>query len=118
MIKILIIAYIVSFYLALPGFFSKAGYNALLGLIPFYNIFLLMQILEINPILLLLLAIGLIFLPFRVFIVTLIVVFLPFMIGDAYSRSFIYSLIILIIPFIMFPLTAYLLGTYRYNMEV
>ena len=46
MIKILIIVYITSFYLSLPGFFSKAGYNSLSGLIPIYNLYILFQILE------------------------------------------------------------------------
>ena len=50
MIKILIIVYITSFYLSLPGFFSKAGYNSLSGLIPIYNLYILFQILEIKPI--------------------------------------------------------------------
>ena len=50
MIKILIIVYIISFYLSLPGFFSKAGYNSLSGLIPIYNLYILFQILEIKPI--------------------------------------------------------------------
>ena len=44
MIKILIIVYIISFYLSLPGFFSKAGYNSLSGLIPIYNLYILFQI--------------------------------------------------------------------------
>ena len=47
MIKILLIAYLVTFYLSLPGLFSKAGYSAYKGLIPIYNIYILLEILNI-----------------------------------------------------------------------
>ena len=47
MIKILLIAYLVTFYISLPGLFSKAGYSAFKGLIPIYNIYIFLEILDI-----------------------------------------------------------------------
>ena len=117
MIKIIVLAYLLSIYLSLPGLFSKAGYNALLGLIPIYNVYLLVQILEISPILLILLSLGLIFLPDRVFIGTLMAIFLPVIISDAYDKPIIYGLFSIILPFILIPIAAYINGTYRYDME-
>lgn len=116
-IKIILIAYLVSFYLSLPGLFSKAGYNGLKGLIPFYNIYILIELLEINPFLLILLSLGLIFLPIRGYLVTLVFLFIPFLIADAYDKKPITGLITCILPFIMFPFIAYFSGTYRYDME-
>ena len=55
-IRMIIIAYLVTFYLSLPGFFSKAGYNALKGLIPLYNLYILIEILEINQLLLIIIS--------------------------------------------------------------
>lgn len=117
MIKIIIILYLVSVYISLPGLFSKAGYKAILGLIPIVNIYILVQILEINPILQIILSLGLIFLDDRAYIVTLIFLFLPFVIADAYDKNFIYGLLCNIIPFILYPYLAYFNGTYRYNLE-
>ena len=117
MIKMIILLYLLSIYISLPGLFSKAGYNALLGLIPIYNIYLLVQLLEINPILLIIISLGLIFLPDRVFVATLIAIFLPFLITDAYDKSIVYGIFSLILPFILIPYVAYLNGTYRYDME-
>lgn len=117
MIKYILIVYLVSIYLSLPGLFSKAGYNALLGLIPIYNIYILIQILEINPILLILLSLGLIFLPIRMFFATLMLIFLPFIIADAYDKKMIFGVLGLIIPFLIFPLIGYVSGAYRYDME-
>lgn len=117
MIKYIVIAYIISIYISLPGLLSKAGYNALLGLIPIYNIYILVQILEIHPILLLILSLGLIFLPDRAYIMTLICLFIPFIIADAYDKGIIYGIICCVLPFIFIPYLAYFTGAYRYNME-
>lgn len=117
MIKYIIPVYLISIYLSLPGLFSKAGYNALLGLIPFYNIYLLIQILEINPIFLGIVSLGLIFLPFREYIATLVLVFIPFMIADAYDKKMIYGILGFVLPFIMLPYIGYFSGAYRYDME-
>ena len=56
MIKILLIAYLVTFYLSLPGLFSKAGYSAYKGLIPIYNIYILFEILNIKALFVILLG--------------------------------------------------------------
>lgn len=117
MIKVLIIIYILSFYLSLPGFFSKAGYNALSGLIPIYNLYILFQILEISPILLIIISLGLIFLPDRLFFGTLIFVFMPFILADAYDKGKITGLLCFIFPFVFYPILAYFTGAYRYDME-
>lgn len=116
-IKILLIAYLVPLYLSLPGLLSKAGYNGLKGLIPFYNVYVLIEILEINPLLLILLSLGLIFLPIRGYLVTLVFIFIPFLIADAYDKKPFIGLITCILPFIMFPFISYFSGTYRYDME-
>ena len=78
MIKILIIVYIISFYLSLPGFFSKAGYNSF----------------------------G-----------TLLFIFIPFMLADAYDKGKVIGFLCFLFPFIFYPLLAYFTGTYRYDME-
>ena len=117
MIKVLIIIYILSFYLSLPGFFSKAGYNALSGLIPVYNLYILFQILEISPILLIIISLGLIFSPERSFFGTLIFIFMPFILADAYDKGKITGFLCLIFPFIFYPILAYFAGAYRYDME-
>ncbi len=117
MIKILIIVYIISFYLSLPGFFSKAGYNSLSGLIPIYNLYILFQILEINPIILIIISLGLIFSPDRAYFGTLLFIFIPFMLADAYDKGKVIGLLCFLFPFIFYPLLAYFTGTYRYDME-
>ena len=117
MVKLIVIIYVLSIYISLPGLLSKAGYNALYGLIPIYNIFILVQILEIHPILLMILSLGLIFLPDRVFIGTMIGIFIPFIIADAYDKNILYGILCFILPFIFLPIIAYMNGTYAYNME-
>lgn len=117
MLKILIIAYLVTFYLSLPGLFSKAGYSAYKGLIPIYNIYILMEILNINSLFLILLSLGLIFLEDRMYIITFLFVFMPFMIADAYDKKFFMGLLGLILPFLVIPYIAYFNSTYIYDME-
>jgi hypothetical protein len=117
MIKILLIAYLVTFYLSLPGFFSKAGYSAYKGLIPIYNVYILLEILNIKPLLLILISLGLIFLEDRMYFITLIFVFMPFMLADAYDKKLITGILGLCLPFIIFPAIAYGNSTYIYDME-
>lgn len=105
--KYIVIAYFVIFYLSLPGLLSKAGYSLKDGLIPIYNIYVLITVLEINPFLLIILSLGLIFLPQRMFVATLIFVFLPFLLSNAYSRGIVFSILALVCPFLMFPVLAY-----------
>ncbi len=117
MVKIFLIAYFVAFYLSLPGFFSKAGYSAFKGLIPIYNIYIFFEILDIKPLFLMLLGLGLIFLEDRMFIMTFLFVIMPFAIADAYDKKLLTGIIGLFLPFIIFPYIAYMNGTYLYDME-
>ena len=116
--KYIVIAYFVVLYLSLPGLLSKAGYSLKEGLIPIYNIYVLLTILEVNPFLLIALSLGLIFLPQRMFIATLMFIFYPFFLCNAYSRGIIVSILTLLCPFIMFLVIAYSPNSdYLYNME-
>lgn len=117
MVKILLLIYLISIVISIPGLLNKAGYSMLQGLIPFYNIYLLIELLEINPLLLIVLSLLIIFLPDRLLIITMILIFLPFIIADAYDKGIIIGLLSLILPFIFLPYIAYLGGCYRYNME-
>ena len=117
MIKILLIAYLVTFYISLPGLFSKAGYSAYKGLIPIYNIYILVEILNIKPLFLMLLGLGLIFLEDRMYIMTFLFVFMPFMIADAYNKKFFTGVLALGLPFFVIPYIAYADSTYIYDME-
>jgi len=116
--KYIVLAYFIILYLSLPGLVSKAGYSLKEGLIPGYNVYVLLTILEVNPFLLIILSLGLIFLPQRMFIATLLFVFFPFLLCDAYSRGIIFSILTLICPFIMFLVLAYAPNCdYLYNVE-
>ncbi len=122
MIRIIIIAYLISLYLSIPALLNKAGYKFFYGLIPFFNIYLFFKVLEINPIFLIIYSILIIIAPFRELFITILVIFLPFMIGDAYETSLKYSFLGLVLPFIIFPYIGYFHGVYQYdggdNIEV
>ena len=115
MITKITILYLVTLYLSIPGFIKKAGYHPLLGLIPIVNIYYLLRTLDVNPIFLIVISLLLIFLPDRAYIVTTIVIFLPFMIVDCFEDNIIYSFITLVIPFVMYPYIAYIHGIYSYK---
>ena len=117
MIGIIVIIYFVSILISLPGLFSKAGYSFYKAFIPIYNLYILIQILDIKPIFLMLVAIALIFLNDRVAVATGICIFLPFMIADAYNKNFFIGLLGFILPFFIFPYIGYFSGTYIYDME-
>ena len=114
MIQTIGIVYILSLYLSIPGFIGKAGYNWLLGFIPFVNLYYLVLTLKIEPILLILVGILLIVFPERILIGTCIVMFLPFMIADCFETDLFYSFGCLILPFIFYPFIAYFHGSYLY----
>ena len=114
---LLVVICLISLYIALPGFISKAGYSFWKGLIPGYNIYLFFTLIEFSPILLLILALGLIFLPDRAFVITLLCVLLPFMVSDAYGKGKLTGFLTLILPFIMYPLIGYFIGTYAYDVR-
>ncbi len=116
--KYIVLAYFIVLLLSLPGLLSKAGYSLKDGLIPFYNIYVLLTVLEINPILLIILSLGLIFLPQRMFIATLMFIFFPFLLCNAYSRGIVFSILALVCPFIMFLVLAYAPNCdYLYDIE-
>ena len=109
--------YFICFYLSLPDFFNKAGYKSYLGLIPIYNIYLLCLILKIHPLLLAGLGLSLIFFPDRMLVATTIIVFLPFVIADAFSINMKMGILTALIPFIMYTVLAYIKGYYNYFEE-
>lgn len=116
--KYIVLAYFIVLYLSLPGLLSKAGYSLKDGLIPGYNIYVLLTVLEINPFLLIILSLGLIFIPQRMFVATLMFVFFPFLLCNAYSRGIFFSILTLICPFIMFLVLAYAPNCdYLYDIE-
>lgn len=112
----LIMVCLISLLIALPGFIHKAGYSLWKGLIPFYNIYLFFRLIEFPMIVLLLFSILFILLPDRVFILTLLVILLPFMVGDAYGKSKFSGVLTLFLPFIMYPYLAYFNGVYCYDV--
>ena len=109
---------LISLLVAMPGFIKKAGYKFIDGLIPGYNIYLFFTILEFPPILLIILALGLIFLPDRMFVATLFCALFPFLINDAYGKGKFSSLLTLFLPFIMYPYLGYFNGIYCYNYTI
>ena len=115
MIRIIVIIYLISLYISIPGLVNKAGYKFYYGLIPIVNIYFLFKVLKLNPILIIIFSLLLIFCPFRELFATMFVIFLPFMIGDAYESNLLYSFLGLVIPFIIFPIVAYLNGIYQYG---
>ena len=117
MIEKITLIYIIILYLSMPGFLGKAGYNLWIGFLPIINIYYFLKVLEINPYLLLILSLGIIFLPARMFLVTLIFVFLPFLIGDCYEEKMIFSFLALLLPFPIYPFIAYFHGEYQYIGE-
>lgn len=106
---------LLSLLISIPGFVKRSGEGFIKGLIPGYNIYLFLSAIEFPPILLMLLALGLIFLPDRMFIATLLCVILPFMVNDAYGKGKVSAILTLFLPFIMYPFLAYFNGIYIYN---
>lgn len=100
------------FYISLCGFLAKAGYPFWSGLIPIYNFALLFVILDLKPILLMILGLLLIFLPDGMIVITLMYVFMPFLISYRYGRGFWMGIFTLLLPFIGYPLLAFKLGNY------
>ena len=117
MIKLIVIIYLITFYISLPGLLSKAGYKFYYGLIPIVNIYFLFKALKINPVLLIVFSILMIICPFRELFATMFIIFLPFMISDAYNPNLLYAFLGLLIPFIIFPLIGYINGVYQYGGE-
>lgn len=115
----LLIIYLIVLYISLPGLLNKAGYNFFLGLIPIYNVYLLFRVLEIPISIIITLVLGFIFLNNNIFVLTLIFIFLPFILADAYSKGTVVSILGLILPVIIFPYIAYAPSAiYTYNTPV
>lgn len=114
----LLLITLIVIYCSIPGYLMKAGYSLLKGLIPVYNVFTLFKVLEINLGLLFIIA-GFIVIPYsREFTLTLLYIFLPFIICHAYGKPVILGLVGIIFPFVFYPVMAYILGTYVYDTGV
>ncbi len=115
--NLLLISLIV-IYCSIPGFLMKAGHSFLMGLIPIYNIVQFFKVLEIN-LGLLFIIIGFIFIPYScAFTLTLLYIFVPFIVCHAYGRPVILGLFGIVLPFVFYPLMAYIVGTYIYDTGV
>ncbi len=117
MISTVVIVYLAVLYLSIPGFLRKAGIKFYYGLIPIVNIYVLCKALNMNPILLIVYGLMLIFLPIRDLLMTTLIIFLPFLLMDAYEDNILFSFAALILPFVVFPVVAYFHGTYNYGGE-
>lgn len=115
MIINIVFLYLIILFISIPGFLKKAGIKFYYGLIPIVNIYFFFKALRINPILLIIYGLLLIFTPFKDLLATILVVFLPFLIMDAYEDNLIISFISLVVPFITFPVVAYYHGDYNYG---
>lgn len=101
--------------ISIPGYIAKSGESWWKGIIPIVNIYYFLKGLKISPILLIVLALGLIFLPDRLLVLTIMCVFSPFIVTDAYGHGKIVGALGLILPFIIYPWLAYVSGTYIYE---
>lgn len=103
--------------ISIPGYIAKSGIKWWKGIIPIVNIYYFLKGLRISPWLLMVLALGLILLPDRLFILTIICVFASFIIADTYGHGKKTGFLGLILPFIIYPWLAYLSGNYIYKEE-
>ena len=106
---------LISLFIALPGFINKAGYSLWKGFIPIYNIYLFFRIIEFPPVILMLCGIGMIILPDRAFIITLLCCLFPFFICEIFNQKKWMGFLTLLLPFIMYPLIGYIIGFYSYD---
>lgn len=114
----LLLILLIVIYCSIPGYLLKAGYSFLKGILPIYNVFTLFKVLEINIGFLFIIA-GFIIIPYsREFTLTLLYIFLPFMICHAYGKPVILGLFGIAFPFVFYPLMAYILGVYMYDTGV
>ena len=96
----------VLFYVSLGFLIEKAGYKMILGYIPIINIYYLSKALKTHIIIIILLILGIIFLPFRNLIMTITYIFLPFIIGYYYSQNVFVSAFTIFFPFFGYPYMA------------
>ena len=72
---------IVLFYVSLGFLLEKAGYNKVLSFVPGVNLYYLSKAIKTNIIIIVILILGIILLPIRNLIMTLIYIYLPFIIS-------------------------------------
>ena len=114
----LLIIVLIVIYCSIPGYLVKAGHSFFKSLIPIYNIFQFFKALDISLGLLMIL-IGFIFIPYsRIFTLTLMYIFMPFIICHAYGKPVILGIVGVVFPFVFYPLMAYILGVYMYDTGV
>ena len=97
---------IVLFYVSLGFLLEKAGYNKVLSFIPIINLYFLSKAIKTNIIIIIALILGIIFLPIRNLIMTLIYIFLPFVISYYYSQHIFVPIFTLFCPFLGYPFMA------------
>lgn len=114
MITNLVLLYLIVLYLSIPGFLMRSGYKFYYGLIPIVNLYFFFKVLKINPIFLIIYSLLIIFIPYRDFLVTMLFVFLPFMIMDAFETNLLFSFATLLVPYLFYPFVAYIHGRYNY----
>ena len=105
---------LVCLIISIPGFISKSGEPWWKGIIPIVNIYYFLKGLKLSPILLMVLALGLICLPDRLLILTIMCIFFPFIVTDAYGHGKIVGLLGLIFPMLIYLWLAYISGVYTY----
>ena len=106
----------ISLYLCSCMVIYKAGYKLYYGLIPLVNIYYMCKILNIHPLILIILGLLLIFIPYKNLIATIMYIFIPFLIVDAFvysNISMFYGILALVLPFVAFPIIA-MKGDYQY----
>ena len=109
---------LIAFYISLVGFVAKAGYPFYFGLIPFLNLYCLLKSLHLSPILIAVLGIFMIFWEHRMFIFTLLLVFLPFLISYSYGHMWLGGILAFLCPIVVYPYFAFFNGNYQYESGV
>lgn len=108
---------LISLFLSIPGFVRKAGIPSWKAFIPILNVYYFFKLTKISPILLILLSLGLIFWEERLFILTVMCIFFPFILSETYGYGKKIGFLGLIAPFVIYPWLAYRSGIYIYEEE-
>lgn len=107
---------IVFFYVSLGFLLEKAGYNKILSFVPIVNLYYLSKAIKTNIIIIIVLILGIIFLPVRNLLMTLIYIYLPFVISYYYCQKIYVPIFTLLCPFLGYPFMA-LRGYYNDNVR-
>ena len=105
--KMFVIISIIAFYISLFLLLRKAGYNVIQSIVPGLNIYYLSKAIKVNFIIIIVLVVGIIILPIRNLLLTLIYIMLPIYISYFYGMGFHSSIFTMLIPFIGYPFMAY-----------